>query len=289
MKKIKWLIQDVGIRSNQLHRKFDALSYMNEEFSNIGVIAKKNYISGIEDIFEDKNTIYILLSGTKALTLIDNANNIKELSYFVDDYKDKELDVCIDDLKKGMFYDNKKFDQEYYKDLGLPLLNDESIYIPIKDNLNTKFTEDKFIKPSQDLKAFTGGILKAGCTIEEFIKNRDRQPFFIEENAIIAPVKNIVNEYRFFIVNQKVSSYSSYVINGKPQETMYIHEHIIEKAEEYCKLYQPHDIFTMDLALLDNGEVKIVEYNCFNISGVYLCDMVKTFTEIKEYMLSKYN
>lgn len=289
MKKIKWLIQDVGIRSNQLHRKFDALLYMNEEFSNIGVIPKKKYISGIEDIFEDKNTIYILLSGTKALTLIDNAKNIKELSYFVEDYKDKELDICLDDLKKGMFYDNEKFDQEYYKDLGLPLLNDESIYMPIKDNLNTKFTEDKFIKPSQDLKAFTGGILKAGDTIEEFIKNRDRQPFFIEENAIIAPVKNIVNEYRFFIVNQKVSSYSSYVINGKPQETMYIHDHIIEKAEEYCKLYQPHDIFTMDLALLDNGDVKIVEYNCFNVSGVYLCDMVKTFTEIKEYMLSKYN
>ncbi len=45
-----------------------------------------------------------------------------------------------------------------------------------------------------------------------------------------------------------------------------------EKAIEYSKLYQPLDLFVMDLAETDSG-IKIVEYNCWNASGVYKCNL----------------
>ena len=43
----------------------------------------------------------------------------------------------------------------------------------------------------------------------------------------------------------------------------------------------------MDLAKTDDNEISIIEYNCFNCSGVYLCDLVKTFNSIKNLFLNK--
>lgn len=287
MKKIKWLIQDVGIRYDQLNRKIEALVELNEDINFIGVIPKHPYITGIEENFSDKDTIYVLLSGTKALSILYNAENLSEVSEYYNEYDSDKININIDNFKKGIFYDNKKFDQNFYKNLNLPLLNQDSLCIPIVDNLNKIFNTDKFIKPSRDLKAFTGGILYAGTSIEEYIKNTERQNFYIEEYAIIAPVKNIINEYRFFIVDGKVSSYSAYVINSVAKEDSYVPDFIIKKAEEYCTLFQPDDIFTMDLALLSNDEIKIVEYNCFNVSGVYLSNIKNTFIDIKNYIENK--
>lgn len=44
-------------------------------------------------------------------------------------------------------------------------------------------------------------------------------------------------------------------------------------APIYAKLYNPNRVFTMDLALLKNGSIEIVEYNCFNGSGTYDADL----------------
>ena len=59
---------------------------------------------------------------------------------------------------------------------------------------------------------------------------------------------------------------------------------VLKRAQEYALLYTPADIFTMDLARLNDGSIKIIEYNCFNCSGVYLCDLVDTYQAIKEYL-----
>lgn len=54
-------------------------------------------------------------------------------------------------------------------------------------------------------------------------------------------------------------------------------------AKSYAQLYQPHDIFTMDLAETPEG-VKIVEYNCWNGSGLYHCDKVLLFSCVQDFI-----
>lgn len=286
--KIKWLIQDVGMRVSQLHRKFDALQFLGEDMAAIGVIPDYNYISGLgEALDEDPNTKYILLSGVKVLNLLKAAKSIADVVEFPTEKQIMHGDQILKNLIDGVFYDFDNFDQANYGKLYLPLLNKDAFYIPVKDNLKTFFDEDKFVKPSRDLKAFDAGILKEGMTIEAFIMSKSRQRFFMEELLVVSPVRVVLDEYRFFVVNKEVITGSAYRRNQIAGEDVFVPDLIWKKAIEYAKLYQPHDVFTMDLALTDDGEITIIEYNCFNCSGVYLCDMVEMFKRLRKYIEEK--
>jgi hypothetical protein len=61
---------------------------------------------------------------------------------------------------------------------------------------------------------------------------------------------------------------------------------VLDTADEYAKLYEPAEIYTMDLAETPNG-IKIVEYNCWNGSGLYKMDTKKLFSTITDYYKGK--
>jgi hypothetical protein len=286
--KIKWLIQDVGLIVSQMYRKFDALQFMEENIAGIGVIADHPYITGLETAIEDDlDTQYVLLSGVKVLKLLKAADHISDVVQFPNDFQNENSDVILKSLIAGMFYDFEKFDQAYYGNLGLPLLNSEAVYIPIKENLKKSFNVDKFVKPSRDLKAFDAGILKKEQTIEDFIMSKSRQRFFLEEQLVVSDVLEMNDEYRFFVVDNEVVAGSAYRRNGIVGENTIVPDIVLAIAKKYAFLYKPADIFTMDLARLKDGSIKIIEYNCFNCSGVYLCDLVSTYKAIKVYLAKK--
>lgn len=286
--KFKWLIQDVSLTVSQMYRKYDALNSMNEKVSGIGVIANFPYITGLEDaIEEDLDTKYIILGGVKVLNLLKNAKSIKDIVQYPTEYQIKNGDIILKALVEGIFYDFEKFDQKYYGNLNLPLLNKDAEYISLIDNLNTSFNVDKFIKPTRDLKAFDAGIIKKGTKLKDYIKDKNRQRFYLEEYIVVSDVKVMNDEYRFFVVNNKVVAGSAYRVNGKVGENITVPKAVFKKAEEYVKLYQPSDIFTIDLSRDVDGLVSIIEYNCFNCSGVYLCDLLKTYEALKEYFEKK--
>lgn len=285
MLKTKWLVQDLNMRFDRLEETYVALSRLNFDFINFGVIPFTKSITNLENILED-DTKYILKSGTKVLTLLDNVKCISEVNEFLTKEQIEMGNHHLKLLREGVFYDVDAFDQASYGKLGLPLLNDDAVYLPVKDNLKTVFDEVKFVKPSRDLKAFNGGILEAGESFEEFIKSQQYQAFYIDEEMVVASCKKIFAEYRFFIVNQKVITYSQYKLGYNIQANAIVPESAIEVAKEYAKLYQPHDIFTLDIADTPEG-FKIVEYNCWNASGTYYCDLLKIYNEVNDYMLNK--
>ena len=53
-------------------------------------------------------------------------------------------------------------------------------------------------------------------------------------------------------------------------------------AKEYVKLYNPADVFVMDLCDTPNG-IKIVEYNCWNCSGLYSVNISKLVHEVSNF------
>jgi hypothetical protein len=286
--KIKWLIQDVGMIVSQMYRKYDALKLMGEDISGIGVVSRCQYISGLEDAVEhDLDTKYVLLVGVRILNLLKSAQNISDVMEFPTEFHIKNSDIILNALVNGLFYDVQKFDQANYSKLNLPLLNQSAIYIPIKENLNRAFEKDKFVKPSRDLKAFDAGILKANQTIGDFISAKSRQRFYLEEILVVSDVLEMRDEYRFFVVGDKVVAGSAYRKDGVVIFDEKIPKMVFDIAEKYALLYSPSNIFTMDLARLNDDSIKIIEYNCFNCSGVYLCNLINTYTEIKKYLADK--
>lgn len=57
-------------------------------------------------------------------------------------------------------------------------------------------------------------------------------------------------------------------------------------AKAYAKLYQLHEIFTLDIADTPEG-YKIVEYNCWACSGLYASDKNKLFLTVNDYVKNK--
>ena len=286
--KFKWLIQDVGLIQSQINRKFEALDCMNENLGGIGVMANYDFISNLENVLEeDLNTVYVVLGGVKILNLLNKANKIQDIVECPTQFQIDNSESILQSLKRGYFYDFKNFDQAIYGKLGLPLLNQKADYIPLADNLEISFDVDKFIKPTRDLKAFDAGILQAGQTLNDFVLNQKRQRFYLEEKVVISDLQNILDEYRFFVVDKKVVAGSAYRRNTVVGVDDFIPNDIQERAIKYANLYQPSTVFTMDLAKTEDGNITIIEYNCFNCSGVYLCNLVDTYQAIKNLFLTQ--
>lgn len=282
--KIKWLVQDVGIQMANIEDNFNALVKLGYDFSNFGLIANQKIISNLENILLDPAEQFIIRGGTKILKILENIDNfdLQQSNGFLSDEQMKYSREYIEQLKSGIFYDEKAFDQAYYGSLDLPLLNSNASLYPIKDNLNLKFNQNMFLKPSKDQKAFTAGILEAGQTIENFVKRQRYQLSYLDEIAVVAPCKTITSEYRFFVVEKEVITGSMYRLAGAGNISPIVPDNIRQAANEYAKLYQPHDVFTMDLAETLEG-ISIVEYNCWNASGLYKTDIPKIFDAVHEY------
>lgn len=280
--KVKWLVQDVGISMSNIEANFETLKRLGIPYDNFGLIPFTKTISNLENILQDPDEQFIIRGGTKILTLLQNISQLSEVNEFLTEKQLANSQQYIQNIMNGVFYNEQNFDQAYYGKLDLPLLNNDAELYPIKDNLNLSFSTDMFLKPSKDQKAFNAGILEKGYTISDFINNQTHQSGYIEEIAVVAPCKKIYAEYRFFVVEQQVITGSKYRIGQQVHWDEVVPEDIMAAAKEYAKLYQPHDVFTMDLADTPDG-IFIVEYNCWNASGLYKTDVAKIFNVVNEY------
>ncbi len=259
----KFAVQ-LSLKNHQIENYVKSFKKHNLEYTFFSVYSDNDLIENLPESYGFNP--FISLASIKGLKISQNLTekNFNSL---------EDFNLFGNNFKKSFFYDIEKFDQKYYKNLDIPLLNKESEIINLKDNLKRKFEEDVFVKPTSDLKAFVGGVLKAGETIEELIKRSSRMPHWMEEPTLISKVKDIHSEYRFFVVDNKVVASSRYMLEKSVIPSKDIPEEVMIIAPKYAKLYNPNRVFTMDLALLKNGSIEIVEYNCFNGSGTYDADL----------------
>lgn len=280
--KTLWIIQSTGLSVAQPHANVEYLTKLGFEFKDFGLIPFTTEITNLENILI-KDVNFIIRGGTKLLTLLNSVKHISELSPHLTQEQLDNSDYFIAKLKAGIFYDIEKFDQEFYSKLNLPLLNSNAQLIPMENALHLSFDRDMFIKPSRDLKAFNGGIIQKGTTIESFIKSSQYQSFYIDETVVLSEVKEIYSEYRFFVVNKEVVGGSQYRKGNQSYLNGDIASEVLQIAKEYALLYEPNSIFTMDIALTSEG-YKIIEYNCWNASGLYHCNGQKVFFAVNEFI-----
>lgn len=271
---ITWLIQDTARMYSAVENEITPLNKLGFQFRTFGVIPFTNTITGLDDL--DPNGKYIVRGGTKIVDL---------LSTGVSDNLSPEL---MKALAKGVSYNKMNFDQAYYSELDLPLLNAKPEILDLKDdkNLHASFSTDKFVKPSSDLKAFTGGVMEAGEVLKYFIERHYHRSGYAEETALVHDVEEINSEYRFICLNGKVLQGSQYRGKHDLKLDANIPSEMMNAAVQYATLYKPSDLYTMDLADTPNG-IKIVEYNCWNGSGLYAMNVEELFTKVQEYYESK--
>lgn len=141
--------------------------------------------------------------------------------------------------------------------------------------------DEFFIRPTHDGKEFAG-------TVETRQRFRDWQLRVVElglqntvstlgfdTEVLCASLKRIDQEYRFFIVNGKVSTGSRYKLGKRVvYEEAYEHDEAVAQTFADQLAHRIPFPYVLDLSYTD-GEWKVIELNTMNCAGFYACDVQK--------------
>lgn len=194
-------------------------------------------------------------------------------------------------LKKGVFFAPNQFNIKNYVDhWGEDMLNADGKLIRFKDVKGlVKSDQLYFIRPNSDEKEFGGKLLNGAELVKWYnkIERLDIQQLRPNTELWIAQPKNILKEWRIFVVDEAIISISKYMEKGEADfDGNDIPSTLLNYVEQQIRTYQPHDIFVLDVALVDNG-YKIIECNCFNGTGFYDHDIEKIIRAINQKFAQK--
>lgn len=145
-------------------------------------------------------------------------------------------------------------------------------------------TTHKFIRPTKDTKSFTGKVFNQEDWRQFIEDNIGNERSILNENTTIqvSSVKTIYQEIRFWVIGGKVITGSRYKLGNNIEYSEYFDPEALEYAQKMVDIYQLADAFVIDICLTDEGW-KIVECNCINCAGFYLCNMQKMIMELEYY------
>lgn len=186
----------------------------------------------------------------------------------------------------GAFISNNSSIDNLIAKYGENMLNHDSVVIRFGDDDELVPNWDTFfIKPNEDTKAFTAEVLSR----EAFLEFKHRIQAQGEEystvtkdtRVVISSPKEIDAEFRFFVVDGKVVTYSMYKSGSTVYYSGRVDEYIVEFAQSMVDLYQPDRAFVIDIAITPDG-LKVIEVNSINSSGLYDIDVQKLVFSIEE-------
>lgn len=153
---------------------------------------------------------------------------------------------------------------------GERMLNYQASYGPLH-NVPKLGSTPFFIRPSDDLKAFPGQIVapeRASAWVEYVESYYRADP---GHEVIVAPVVPIEEEARLFVVAGQIVSASVYRRDNElVQAEEPLAADLLRFAVQAIKDWQPADAFVLDVCRSE-GELRIIEVNSINCSGLYGC------------------
>lgn len=252
-----WIIQE---GQNSTEKWIKALTDNGSNFKTIKIIPFDDNLAHVETGDEA-----VVVYGTT--TLIKNASK---------------------NWKPGSFFNVENFKcSTWLKAYGDHCFNSDNRICKLKDLL-TDCPDECFIRPNNDLKDFSGVIVKKENLMDQ-IANIQKGGFLFDDNleVLIAPIKHIQKEWRFFIIDGKVVTGSQYKLKSMVILDSKIEQRVIDFAQSMANIWSPEKAFVMDICLNNQDELKVLELNCFNGSGTYLCDIPKIIQAIEALDLKK--
>lgn len=189
----------------------------------------------------------------------------------------------------GLFFNTTNFRVEAWNNHRDDMLNSDARIMTVKEAsiLFTHVLDDRelwFIRPVEDLKAFSGTLTTAE-EISRWMGSIDIGNFQISEDTMVAisQPKTILMEHRWFVVGGKIVDGSMYYHNGQLYSRHETDADVIKEAQELADKWLPHETVVMDVGLTNDGP-KIIEFNCLNGSGFYQHDISKIVKAVTQYV-----
>ena len=145
-----------------------------------------------------------------------------------------------------------------------------------------------FMRPAHDLKQFTGALYLVQEAIN-FLKDAmsctSSGSYKVDPELLIVMnwPQDIIAECRWFIVGGQVIDGSLYRCKGELFKSHVDDAYLQLMAQTLADKWLPDPCCVMDLALLKEGETKVVEFNCINGSGFYDHNIKKVMTAWSKY------
>jgi len=183
----------------------------------------------------------------------------------------------------GTFLNDNFHYNKWKEHWGINLLNS----IAIVDKLGTIAPpwNDIFIRPCKDTKAFTGLLLRQGdfnqWREDQLSSGRDPEWLSAETEVVASPYREILAEYRFFVVDKRIVTSSMYKLGSRVCYDEYVNPSVTEFAQAMVDMWQPARGFVIDIAETAEGP-KVIEVNNLNSSGFYACNVGKIVEAIEE-------
>ena len=188
--------------------------------------------------------------------------------------------------RHGVFFNHNFTPQHYARGYGEHFLNHDFVVGKIKD-IPPDFTlpmTELFIRSNDDSKQVSGGT----CEFQDLLKIKwnteanwiSGDLFTPDTEIFVSSIKEIYSEYRLCVCEGTIVGSSQY----RPAIHYSVPQDILEFGREMIKVWQPHDIFVLDICETDSGP-KVIECNCINGSGWYhsnygtIVDALSTYQE----------
>ncbi len=134
-----------------------------------------------------------------------------------------------------------------------------------------------FMRPCEDLKTFTGLVVqpdeleKWQVRVWEGQQFSDAPELTLQTPVVVAPAKEILCEWRLFVVAGQIVASSQYAILGKRERSPNVPPEVLDFGRQMVDRWQPAACFVLDIGETADG-IAIMEVNTLNSSGIYECD-----------------
>lgn len=264
---VAWAYQSSYLSLNEIDKTQEALDEIGALYTEFGLVPFSDEIRFSEHFptLKDSDIPVIALGSTKLIKLWSQSKLPRNwFVYWNQERFDHRMQV-------GMIDDG--------------MLNADAEEHSLPDAINLSFPTDRFIRPVNDLKLFNGQVLPKATTFHEHIETQtvDSEIYTTKEVFLSASVKQIVREYRCFVVDWRVVDLCLYKEDGRivANDRVLTGPHRIA-IENAALQFKPSTVYVVDIAELPDGQHKVIEYNCFNASGYYFCNRAKIFRAIEK-------
>ena len=177
------------------------------------------------------------------------------------------------------------------------LLNENYIMLPYAEFIRSKETiynlmetNKLFIRPDSGLKTFAGTTIHKD-DFEDEINSLEQLTSVMDDTIVlISRIQPIEKEYRVVVGNGNVIASSLYKIKDEVVMKEGAPKEVIDLASKIAKQeWQPDLVYTCDIAILTNGDVKIIELNSFSCAGLYACNLRDVIIEVSKIAEMEFN
>jgi hypothetical protein len=181
---------------------------------------------------------------------------------------------------RGVFYDAENFTHEAYaKGFGAAYLNFDAKVMDWATlvDLASKSSRPLFIKPVNDLKAFTGFVASfeqmAALHRKLTASTRELLP-----DVVVAAQQEVDAEWRLFVVDGEIVAGSMY----RPTAEAYLPDDLIAFAADCICRWTPSPVFVLDVGRVDS-QWRVIECNCFNWSRFYAANVPLIVERVSQF------